>query len=167
MKPEPTARELLDDLFADPANGTGDDSLGPILQAVRARRRRRQYGPAMAVLSAILMASVWLARPWSARHDEMPRLAVAGPRPQPKVESPVFQSVRSVPLTAAEHHQGDESQMLVRFVRTDRVEIPRVTDAELLALAGGRGVGLFRSEGRTELLFADVTLPSVLEPVRQ
>ena len=165
MKPEPSSRELLDDLFTGP--GTGDDSLGSMLQAVRARRRRRQYGPAVAVLSAILLASVWLARPWSARHEEAPRLAIAAPVLQPKMESPVFQRVRSVPLTAAERQQGDESQTLVLFVRTDRAEIPRVTDAELLTLAGGRGVGLFRSEGRTKLLFADVTHPSVLEPVRQ
>ena len=140
MKPESTAHELLDDLFS--GSDTGDDSLGPILQAVRARRRRRQYGPSVAVLVALLLTGVWLARPGSARHEEAPRLAIAAPVPQPKVETPVFQRVRSMPLTAQERHQGDESQMLVLFVRTDRAEIPRVTNAELLALAGGRGVGL-------------------------
>ncbi len=165
MKPEPSSRELLNDLFAGP--GTGDDSLGAMLQAVRTRRRRRQYGPAVAVLSALLLTGAWLARPWSARHEEAPRLTVAAPIPQLKTESPVFQRIRSVPLTAAERHQGDESQLLVLFVRSDQAEVPRVTDAELLTLAGGRGVGLFRSEGRTKLLFADVTQPSGPEPVPQ
>ncbi|HTH45940.1 MAG TPA: hypothetical protein VMB21_00380 [Candidatus Limnocylindria bacterium] len=164
MKPEPSSRELLEDLFTGP--GTGDDSLGSLLQAVRARRRRRQYGPAVAVLSVLLLTGVWLARPWSARPEETPRLAVAAPIPQPKVESPVFQRVHSAPLTAAEHHRGDESQLLVLFVRTDRAEVPRVTDSELLALAGGRGVGLFRSNGRTELLFVDHR-SSVSEPAEQ
>jgi hypothetical protein len=165
MKPEPASRELLDDLFS--GSDTGDDSLGPILQAVRSRRRRRQYGPAVVVLAALLLTGVWLARPWSARHEEAPRLAIAVPVPQPKVETPVFQRVHSVPLTAAERHQGDESQMLVRFVRTDRAEIPRVTDAELLALAGGRGVGLFRNHGQTKLLFADVARESASDQLRQ
>ncbi len=165
MKPEPASRELLEHLFTDP--GTGDASLGPILQAVRARRRRRQYGPAVAVLSAVLLTGIWLARPWSARHEEMPRLAITTPLPQPKPESPVFQRVRSMPLTAGERHQGDESQLLVIFVRTDRAEIPRVSDTELLTLAGGRGVGLFRNNGHTKLLFADVEQGSVPEKLRQ
>ncbi len=165
MKPEPTSHELLDDLFTGP--GTGDDSFGLVLQAVRARRRRRQYSPAVAVLAVILLTGVWLARPSSARHEEAPRLAVTAPSPQLKLESPVFQRVRSVPLTAAEHHRGDESQMLVIFVRTDQAEIPRVSDTELLTLAGGRGVGLFRSNGRTELLFADLNRSPDPQPVRQ
>jgi hypothetical protein len=71
-----------------------------------------------------------------------------------------------MPLTAAERHQGDESQMLILFVRTDRAEIPRVSDTELLTLAGGRGVGLFRSNGQAKLLFADVERGSSPEQVR-
>ena len=42
---------------------------------------------------------------------------------------------------------------LVRF-HTLPDETLRASDGELLAMAGGRGVGLFRINGRTELLFA-------------
>ena len=154
MNPAPDPRCLLDDLLAGPAPTA--NPFAPVLRAVRARRRRRQLAPVAAALAVVVLAGVWLAMPWSAQETNPSPLAVTAP----VADRLVLERVRSLPLTATERLSTAASLAAVTRLHSEAVDALRASDEELLALAGGRGVGLFRVNGRTELLFAGMGRPS-------
>lgn len=131
---------------------TAGDSLPPLLRAVRARRRRRQATTVAGVLALALLGSFGLTgRLARTRSTEAELLRLA-----PRSASPAAPAelVTSRPLAPGERVTTHGSAPLLARIHSRPDERLPATDAELLVLAGGRGVGLFRIEGRVELLFA-------------
>ena len=153
MDPTIDHRRLLEEVLVAPAPSA--DPVAPILSAVRTRRRQRRLAPLACAAAVAVLACVWIATPWPGASREVGRasqadIARAVPVAVPKTG---VERVRSKPLSAIERASTTFATGLVRF-HTLPDDTLRASDGELLAMAGGRGVGLFRINGRTELLFA-------------
>ena len=153
MDPTIDHRRLLEEVLVAPAPSA--DPVAPILSAVRAHRRQRRLAPLVCAAAVAVLAGVWIATPWPGASREVGRASQAdSARAVPvAVQKTGVERVRSKPLSAAERATTAFATGLVRF-HTLPDDTLRASDGELLAMAGGRGVGLFRSNGRTELLFA-------------
>ncbi len=151
MDPSIDHRRLLEEVLAAP-DATADP-VATILGAVRARRRRRQLAPLACATAFVVLACVWTVAPWSSREAGRASQADVALVVPLAVAKPAVERVRSRPLSVAERIATDFAAGPVRF-RTRPDDTLRASDDELLAMVGGRGVGLFRVNGRTELLFA-------------
>ncbi len=151
MNTPPDSRPLLDEVLAESVAPT--DSLGPLLGAVRARRRRRHYAPMMAAAATFALAWLWITAP---SRDRIPgsrasngTLASAPPPAGNEIER-----VHTRPLLPTEILSTDPNLTSLARVHSEAVVAGDVTDEELFRFAGGHGVGLLRWDGRSELLFA-------------
>lgn len=150
MKTAPDESNLLDHVLAESA----PDSLGPVLRAVRARRRRRQAAPVVAALLAVALSWLALNSPGRSRSARETTAELASSAPTAMKPAPSFQRVKSRALSDSERVGTKIEFSFVARVQTAPEPNLRASDGELFALAGGRGVGLFRFPGHTELLFA-------------
>jgi hypothetical protein len=150
MSHEPDPNRLLDAVLAE-AEEAGD-SLPPLLRAVRARRRRQQATAVAGLLALALLGSLGLAGRF---HRTQPTEA-GMPMLAPRFVSPAAPAelVTSRPLAPGERVTTLGSAPLLTRIHSRPDDGLTVSDAELLNLAGGRGVGLFRIDGRVELLVA-------------
>ncbi len=143
-----TEPNLLRDVLAERA--APSDTLGPLLRAVRTQRRRRQWTPVVALLLAGVLG--WSF--WTGPTDRSDLVNLAAPPVPVNPPAPVVvERVFTTALSAGERVTTEPGGFLVRVQTTPDPRV-RVTDQELLAWAGGKGVGLFRRDGRMELMFA-------------
>jgi hypothetical protein len=147
MKTPPESSPLLDDVLDESVPPL--DSLGPLLRAVRVRRQRRQMAPVAMVLLIAGIAWSWTSAPWltTPTRETKPVLATAT---TPPLAEP-FHSRGLLPVERVSPIPGELTDVFVTSVPDASI---RASDEELLALAGGRGIGLARFDGRAELLFA-------------
>ncbi|MBL9176288.1 MAG: hypothetical protein JNL10_22285 [Verrucomicrobiales bacterium] len=153
MKTRPDESCLLDDVLAE--SMPAPDSLEPLLRAVRVRRRRAKVAPVAAAV-AVLLLSVFgpgLLNPRNPAGSSTPPLAHVGP--VPSRHAPIVERIQSHPLARSEWVTTAGNTIAVERIASRPERSLRATDGELLALAGGRGVGLFRfSDGTAVLLTA-------------
>ena len=151
MKTRPDESPLLDDVLAESV--PAPDSLEPLLRAVRTRRRRANATPVAAAIAVALVA--WFgSRIWDPRNpaeSSTPSLTHVSPeRPRP---APVVERIQSRPLAGPERVTTAVTTIAIERIASRPERGLRATDSELLALAGGHGVGLFRySDGSAVLL---------------
>jgi hypothetical protein len=150
MKTAPDEPNLLDDVLGESAR----DSLGPMLRAIRARRRRREAAPVVAALVAVALGWWSLNAPGRGRSAGETAAEFADSTPAAVKVAPLFQRVNSRALTSSERVARAGEFGVIARVQTGPQPGLRASDGELFALAGGRGVGLFRFPGHTELLIA-------------
>ncbi|HAB17389.1 MAG TPA: hypothetical protein PLX89_14465 [Verrucomicrobiota bacterium] len=150
MKTAPNEPNLLEDVLSESAPAV--DSLGPMLRAVRARRRCRHAGNSLAVLLAVGLAWTWLGP--LGRPSFSGSIEPTDSAPLASVAPALFSGVRTVALADAERVTTSAGSQLVARVSTQAERGLQVSDGELFMLAGGRGVGLFRLAARTEFLIA-------------
>ncbi len=155
MNKAPEPDRLIDAVLAEDAGASAP--LDAILSAVRARRSRRRMAPA-AILSAVVLLSFAVLNPWRREPETIPSApTVAAQHLNPVV--PKLVHIASLPLTGAESMSTPVSVGGWTLVHSERTHAILATDAELLELAGGNGVGLVRIDGRVELFLADVPPP--------
>ena len=150
MNTAPDPLPLLDDVLDE----SGADTLTLTLQAVRARRRQRQMVPVAIML--LLPSLVWVGTHFPTTGDPtapISSFAAAPPVPLPS-QWAEFERVHSVALAPTEILLTLPDTFYPGRVRSQPPVGLRASDEELLALAGGRGVGLFRVDGHAELLSA-------------
>ncbi|MFO1460785.1 MAG: hypothetical protein U1G08_15440 [Verrucomicrobiota bacterium] len=151
MKTRPDETLLLDDVLAESVPAT--DSLEPLLRAVRTRRRRAKAAPVAAAITALLLAAFGPAllnsrNPAESSATPLVHVSLDSSRP-----APVVVRVQSRPLEKREWVTTAADAIAVERVASRPERGLRATDGELLALAGGHGVGLFRySDGTAVLL---------------
>lgn len=155
MKTSPDESLLLDDVLAESVPAT--DSLETLLRAVRTRRRRAKAVPVAAVAAiAILLLTVFgpgFLNPRSPAASSSTPLAHISPALSHP--APVVERIQSHPLAAPEWVTTAGNTIIVERIESRPERGLRATDGELLALAGGHGVGLFRfSDGTAVLLNA-------------
>ena len=147
MKIPPDSSHLLDDVLDESVAPL--DSLGPLLRAVRIRRQRRNLAPVAGLLFIAGAAWMWLHAPWltAPTRQSEPVLASA-------TSPPLADPLNSTALLPAERVATVADGLAGVRVRSAPDASIWASDEELFALAGGRGIGLARFDGRTELLFA-------------
>ncbi len=155
MNKEPEPDRLIDAVLAEDAGASAP--LDAILSAVRARRSRRRMAPT-AILVAGVLLSFAVLNPWRREPETMPSAPTVAARHLNPV-APELTHVASLPLTPAESLSTADSMSGWTIIHSERTPTILATDAELLELAGGNGVGLVRIDGRVELFLADVPPP--------
>ena len=139
---------LLRDTLAESAPTA--DTLIATLRAVRGRRWKRKMRPVVALL-AIGFAWLLPEMPW--RSSPAVRAAREGDS-LPVTPLPLFVILHTRPLDSSERVRSVSAGEISLW--SDPRVVVRASDEELLALAGGQGVGLLRREGRAELLIAQI-----------
>ena len=155
MNKAPEPDRLIDAVLAEDAGASAP--LDAILSAVRARRNRRRRAPAAIVVAVVLLGFAVLN---PSRRG--PETTLTAPTVAARLLNPVAPElihIASLPLTGGESMSTPVSVGGWTLVHSDRAPTVRATDAELLELAGGNGVGLIRIDGRVELFLADVPPP--------
>ncbi|MGE3312190.1 MAG: hypothetical protein AB7O66_19665 [Limisphaerales bacterium] len=179
---DPTS--LVDDVLAESVEGA--DALTPLLRTVRARKRRRQLMPVVgAAMAAALFLFWWLGPGVDSReagggngtvvakstapagagalveagetaNHALPTIEVATQPVTPVVED----RIRSTAVGPDMVLRTKPDPQVVQRLSTGADASLRLSDDELLQMAGGRGVALARLEdGRKQLLFAGASSP--------
>ncbi len=162
----------MDDVLAESAEAP--DTLAPLLKAVRARRRRRQLAPIAVAAMCVALGLVWRAGPLSESRrsgngDDV--AAVAGPAARAAETDPADDGtqvaaspvapgmddrIRSTAMGSGVVVRTMSGPLVVTRLSTRADASLRLSDEELLQLAGGRGVALaLMEDGRKQLFFAD------------
>lgn len=151
MKTRPDESLLLDEVLAESVPAT--DSLEPLLRAVRTRRRRTKAAPVAAAITVLLLTvfGPGLLNSRNPAGSSATPLAHVSPAPSRPVS--VVERVQSRPLAKQEWVTTAADAIAIERIASGPERGLRATDGELLALAGGHGVGLFRySDGTAVLL---------------
>lgn len=150
MKTRPDESLLLDDVLAESVPAT--DSLEPLLRAVRTRRRRAKAAPVAAAVAVLLLAVFGPGLLNSRNPAGSSASPLAHVSPAPSRPIPVVERIQSRPLANREWVTTVSDSIAVERVASRPERGLRATDGELLALAGGHGVGLFRFSDGTAIL---------------
>lgn len=146
--PDPTP--LLEAIFAEDADS--QSSLPAVLRAVKARRRRRRAVPLLTGMAIVAAAALWMLD--RIRIRESRQVAVMPSTLSHPGKMAPFQRVVSRPLSSGEIITTAAYRSDFSVVHSLALLADSATDAELLSLAGGRGVALVGKASQAQLLFA-------------